>query len=247
MQRYVSKELTHLVGSKSSEDDQYSLLIDILKNGLLSPTPNDPDDKSLAVMTNEPLSSNNRYISQVVCFCDIPIDDLDIHIKKFNSPFGLSFKKTFLIEKGANPVFYIAKNSKAVDIDNHLITRLEYFDKIAYDLNSWFIEQGFRNREMQISSVTSKKFPEDVQWLINLYWDLERHVFSYMKFFDDSIYDDSKENYYMEREWRKLGSLEFKISDVYRILLPEPYAKQFREDVPEYLGQLSFVTNPHQS
>lgn len=244
IQRYVSKELTHLVGSKLSEEEQYSLLIDIIRSGLLTPTPNDPDDRAVAVMTNELLSSNRRHISQIVCFCDIPIDDLDIHIKKFNSPFGLSFKKSFLVMKGANPVFYIARNSEVEIAENDIVLRSKIFDDIANDLSSWFIQHKWAIEKKQKSSEIFDNHSND-EWITNLYWTLEKYVFSFMKFFDDSLTDDSEENYYMEREWRILGSLKFETSEIYRILLPESYAKQFREDVPEYLGQLSFVTNPH--
>jgi hypothetical protein len=47
---------------------------------------------------------------QVVCFCDIPVIDLAIHVRKY-SKFGLAFKKAFLIERGACPVFYVANES----------------------------------------------------------------------------------------------------------------------------------------
>jgi hypothetical protein len=47
---------------------------------------------------------------QVVCFCDIPDTDLAIHVRKY-SRFGLAFKKDFLIERGACPVFYVANES----------------------------------------------------------------------------------------------------------------------------------------
>ena len=51
--------------------------------------------------------------SRVVCFCDIPVTDLAIHMTKY-SRFGLSFLKPFLISKGANPVLYVANNSPAL-------------------------------------------------------------------------------------------------------------------------------------
>jgi hypothetical protein len=48
-----------------------------------------------------------------VCFCDIPVADLSLHIGKY-SAFGIAFTKRFLVKRGASPVFYIAKDS---DID----------------------------------------------------------------------------------------------------------------------------------
>jgi hypothetical protein len=67
------------------------------------------------------------------------------------------------------------------------------------------------------------------------------YVFSFLKFFDGSAIDEDPENYYMEREWRMLGSLNFRLRNVHRIILPESFAKQFREDIPEYFGQITFV------
>ena len=50
-----------------------------------------------------------------LCFCDIPIAELSIHVKKY-SCFGLSFSKQFIIGKGGKPVLYIPKQI-AVDLD----------------------------------------------------------------------------------------------------------------------------------
>jgi Putative abortive phage resistance protein AbiGi, antitoxin len=55
--------------------------------------------------------------SRVICFCDIPVTDLAIHMTKY-SRFGLSFLKPFLVRKGANPVLYVANNSQALSFDN---------------------------------------------------------------------------------------------------------------------------------
>lgn len=37
-----------------------------------------------------------------VCFSDIPIDKISLHVKKY-SKFGLGFARDFLHKKGANP------------------------------------------------------------------------------------------------------------------------------------------------
>jgi hypothetical protein len=66
-------------------------------------------------------------------------------------------------------------------------------------------------------------------------------LLAYMKFFDGKTTDEDPENFYMEREWRIYGNLEFDIADVYRVFLPREYASRFRADFPGYLGQLSFV------
>lgn len=70
---------------------------------------------------------------------------------------------------------------------------------------------------------------------------LKRYIFSFLKFFDDAKKDDDPENYYMEREWRIADNLRFKVKDVCRVILPKSHAKLFRKDVPEFIGQVSFV------
>ena len=45
----------------------------------------------------------------------------------------------------------------------------------------------------------------------------------------------------MEREWRVLGDVGFELKDVHRIFLPPSYAERFREDLPGYTGQVTFV------
>jgi Putative abortive phage resistance protein AbiGi, antitoxin len=49
------------------------------------------------------------FKANMVCFCDIPVADLALHARK-SSPFGLAFRKSLLLEKGASPVFYVASN-----------------------------------------------------------------------------------------------------------------------------------------
>jgi hypothetical protein len=68
---------------------------------------------------------------------------------------------------------------------------------------------------------------------------LLRNVFSFCKFFDSSLDDAHTEYYYMEREWRVLDTIKFKLSDVHRVILPRRYSKRFRQDVPGYKGKVT--------
>lgn len=52
--------------------------------------------------------------------------------------------------------------------------------------------------------------------------------------------DDDKDNFYMEREWRSLNNIHFEIKDIERIIIPKSFAQIFRNDIPDYLGQLTF-------
>lgn len=233
-QRYVSKELTHFVGAGISiegEDQsailsaQYDLLIKIIRDRRVSHPPHDYEDDIPADLKYDPsysykfvgsfhASSNNLIYPDIVCFCDIPIEDLGIHIQKY-SPFGLSFLKSFLIERGVNPVFYVARSSAI-----HGITRAEYYDeKIKLFLST--------------CPNSSKEYCDDIR-------DLVGDMLCFVKFFDPERSDDDKENFYMEREWRSLFNIHFKINDIERIIIPKSFAEQFRNDVPNYFGQVTF-------
>lgn len=84
-------------------------------------------------------------------------------------------------------------------------------------------------------------FKEDIEHLDYFLDFLDFYVFSFIKFFDDAKSDDDPENYYMEREWRMHGNLNFALENIHRIILPMSFAKRFREDIPDYFGQITFV------
>lgn len=111
-QRYISNELTHFVGRGLEEEAQYFLLLKILNSGWLTHPPHTPNiSGGLSVETHGKISSNNMYNPQSVCFCDIPVSDLAIHMQKY-SRFGLSFGKDFIVSKGGAPIFYIPNKIK---------------------------------------------------------------------------------------------------------------------------------------
>ncbi len=55
------------------------------------------------------------YSPDVVCFCDIPPDDLEVHVGKYGR-FGVAFAKHTLIIRGACPVFYIPRSALIRDM-----------------------------------------------------------------------------------------------------------------------------------
>jgi hypothetical protein len=79
------------------------------------------------------------------------------------------------------------------------------------------------------------------QMYVDVQFFLDYNIFSFLKVFDDSLPDEDPENFYMEREWRMLGNLRFAMDDVYRVILPQSFAKRLRKDVPTYTGQVTFV------
>ena len=52
--------------------------------------------------------------------------------------------------------------------------------------------------------------------------------FAYVKLYDVSLPDDHPDNYYMEREWRCLKNVNFSLSDIHTIYLPNrSYQERF--------------------
>ena len=116
IQRYISKELTHFVGKGLNRASQYKLLIKILKEGCLTHPPhNIHQSGNLVIRSGARISKNEMYSPQMVCFCDIPLEDLEIHVKKYSS-FGISFDKNHIIKKCGAPVYYMPIKSKVREI-----------------------------------------------------------------------------------------------------------------------------------
>jgi hypothetical protein len=234
-QRYVSHELTHFVGKGLSENQQYSLLVnDILKAGWLMHPPID-DRQPNEVLRGSPLvggthtpdvDDTEAVYWQGICFCDIPVTDLEIHMTKY-SRFGLSFLKPFLVGKGANLVLYVAKNSQALPFG---LSGTRSGDEV------WPRRRVFKGN-IELLEDYRDKFP------LTLKFFLDMLVFSFIKYFDDSTSDEDEANVYMEREWRVLGDVNFALADVHRVFMPESYAEHFRADLPNYTRQLTFSDN----
>jgi Putative abortive phage resistance protein AbiGi, antitoxin len=204
-----------------------------------------------------------------VCFCDIPVQDLEIHMKKY-SRFGLSFEKRFLISRfGASPVFYIAETARVRGtpfLVSSIKTQRELFDTLGPWLQSTlqsYIEQvetqhpatpieperygkpptvRVENGQRIIDNTGNavRLSAELSDALLMTNWVNER-LFSYLKFFDPSLPEDDVKNTYMEREWRVLGDVQFSLSDIERIIVPRPYARRLKDDFPSYYGQVTLL------
>ena len=267
LQRYISKELTHFIGrglrsEENFEQKQYLLLKKILEEGLLKGvrTP----EKGLAMTSfidpEEHFATGNMIQTWGVCFCDIPSGDLGIHIRKY-SRFGLSFLKSFLVSKGANPVFYIAQNgvifqpggnvTRSVlfkerinefsdNIERQLITSKPKEPAAARYMEEFLQENPNLELQAHDGSMSTEliEFLERIRPIANFF---SLDLLSFLKFFDTRKEDSDKENYYMEREWRIFGNLKFELDDVYRVIMPKEFAKRFRKDMPNYTGQLTLI------
>ncbi|BEQ14254.1 abortive infection system antitoxin AbiGi family protein [Desulfoferula mesophila] len=236
MQRYVSDELTHFVGRSfrheyNAHEQQFELLVRILRSGTLGKNV----DGRVAFQPDMPFSGNEAYRSNVVCFSDIPVPDLGIHMGKF-SRFGLSFRKKFLIERGANPVYYVARNSLITAPEGRAKTLAALFDEKHDQL--WAFYDAYKSG--QAAPPEGEARPGEPPDLTDLFNFLVYHFFSFVKFYEEGLPPADEKNYYMEREWRVFGNLGFEIGDVRRVIFPERFARSFRERVPDYYGEITF-------
>lgn len=251
-QRYVSNELTHFVGRGQEAEAQYQLLKEILRTGELRRDPSRPAGSPSVgwINLNNPFSHRTKYHFPGVCFCDIPVADLPVHIEKY-SPFGVAFSRSFLVNRGASPVFYIAKDSE-IDPGGNAdasirqsqvtpFTRSNFFDEMLDSFHKLSIEL------LQVASTVTdadgskaRQLAEIGNRLGQLRPYLDEYVFSYCVPFDSTLAESHKEHFYMEREWRVLGDLRFSLADVVRVIVPESFRTCFRTDFPNYSGQIEF-------
>ena len=258
MQRYVSNELTHFIGKdRSQEEERYEILIEILTSERLMHPPRDPNKShNLQINLEARISENEMFNPQMICFCDIPIDDLEIHMRKY-SRFGISFLKDYLIGKGANPVNYVTKNGSVGSEFAGYTNRGKYFDEMVkkctnliLSIENMFTPEdstpftaepspSYTDSVMDVVIPTGKVLrvsdnPTDVSHFLCF------QIFGYMKCFEALLPDDEEQNYYMEREWRVLENINFNLEEVNRVILPKSYSKRFHDDMPQYRGQITF-------
>jgi hypothetical protein len=247
VQRYVSADLTHFVGgSIKGERKRYLLLRKILRTGVLKahPMPARPDSAVhvLRKDTGLALSTNEACTGSVVCFCDIPLSDLPLHMLKY-SPFGLAFSKDFLADLGAAPVIYVPVHGRPALLPYEGYRRGRVASQaVAFD-HFWKL---FNRVEKSLPNLKSdrqiSKTAEDLRRMMQF---LEIHIISNLKFFDQRLLDEENENFYMEREWRVGRNVSFSLSEVQRIIVPWKYGRELRHDCPKFDGEIMFSDMPH--
>jgi hypothetical protein len=295
MSSYTSDHLSHFVGAKrATDEDRFNLLVDITRQGILLDGKSLRRTHKSAVSffdiqaengtverhdyfaepyfdTNLSLAlrSNEFVRPDMVCFCDIPFDPVAhfrIHTSKYNR-FGLAFLKSFLLQQGASPVFYVA-NSAPTKLElvgdggpyddfysDHTVpslfgtrSRAEFFDLLKRRLLQVVDRVGNISQRYLDSYKRGQSNPREykrrVYQSIDLPVALFPYLFGYTKFFDASLPDDHPENFYMEREWRVLGEVHFKTADITRVMLPPAYVDRFREVIPEYRGSILELPDP---
>src|ERR1019366_7648127 len=100
---------------------------------------------ALETRPSERLSENVAFRGSYVCFCDIPLGDLDLHMRKY-SRFGIAFRKEFLLKKGATPVMYVPGHGRPALLPFHPYGRgIVRSNSVAFD-EFWRRYQRLRAR-----------------------------------------------------------------------------------------------------
>lgn len=201
--------------------------------------------------------TNKLIEPEMVCFCDIPFGDLAIHRSKYGS-FGLAFEKPFLIDQGAASVMYVPVNGQIfTQLDEYVpATGKTNWQKAAKGPRSvlldgivhyhhWLHYQETFLLQSVMQNATKReeidKIVEDLRTLILYLVGVEGFLLGYVKFFDSTLSETDPNNYYMEREWRVVGKVRFKSTDVAGLIVPETFAERARQECPEVADRVITV------
>lgn len=237
---YVSPNLTHFVGrTASSEEEAYSRLLTIIRDGWLLPHnarlrgQRDENTSAFEMRPALRLSSNDRFVPEMVCFADIPDDDLRIHASKYGR-FGLALPKAFLAPKGARPVLYVPHQAKTQPLARYDDIR-EDWDELAHRF-PLEVDPKFGGRTL--SEVTARDPLEGEAPAERIADWVSHDLLAYVKFFDAGLPDDHEDNFYMEREWRSARSINFSLGDVARVYVATGFEDRIRTDEPALGGRI---------
>lgn len=248
-QRYVSPILYHFVGRSADNDDRiFEILLKILEQKVLKFDPNNNLPNSVKTFQDDALKSLGE-ISNIpaVCFCDIPFTELDIHTNKY-SRVGLGFKKDSLLKKGVRPVWYIPKDGYSTivttekvgdrfpkDLKQILGITSTIITKLWEDVDDIISEKNILSNDPEVQKCLSDLNSSHLFLLAEIAW--------FFKFYDSSLPDDDPNNYYFEREWRKVNAdLEFEHKEIEEVLLPsDEFKEQLIEKYPELANKVSIL------
>ncbi|MGF7142370.1 hypothetical protein HNQ56_000788 [Anaerotaenia torta] len=259
---YISNKLIHFVGrSLPTDKDKFELLIKIIKSGKLFANMQDPDKPVVSMSANYSGERAGELFERIdcVCFCDIPDGALNIHTRKYGK-FGIGFNKQYLASKGAHPVMYIPINYDIKEISETDLPKnpIEYFNTLSKQYPSTMqfltmVNQCYQPFTVPLETFMRSDYAPYVSLMNNdTIKDIHDNKFhqilfgqmmaftgllSYIKLFDINLSQDDEKNYYMEREWRILRSVEFSLDNIDVLYLPsKSYEKYFMDEFPDYKG-----------
>lgn len=235
-------ELLHFVGSTEPENDElnYETLLKVLSTSCISHPPHEVGWSKTRHTVNwdESLKSEKLIVPEITCYADIPPEALEIHISKYGK-FGLGLDANYLIKYGTRPVSYIPMRGD----DWAGVHGQTLLDDIEATM------KGFRKHLVDKFSGPEKGFarplgiiPKDMAEAISaLDSILMKDFLAYIKPFNSELSAEKKENYYMEREWRKYGNLMFEDNHVTKVFIEKGYENKLLDQYPQFKNILVLI------
>ncbi len=230
---YTSDEFFHFVGrpSPNDHDRNYLTLCKILNSGFVTHKPHRAEwgPQQLTYDPSCRLLDAELVVGNMVCFCDIPKHLLSIHVKKYGY-FGLSLKRTHLVKYGARPVLYFPYDPA----DIHSI----YGVKAIEDIEAVYRSASDALENIPDPLASGRNMGRPIQSADGTFHTLAGqmglHFLALLKPFDSTLTPDHPENYYMEREWRRIGNMKFDREQIGCILVPRDYVDRLCHEFPMY-------------
>jgi hypothetical protein len=244
MTDYISNELFHFVGRKAPTDHErnFEVLLKILRSKCISSKPPEVGwgTTSVTLTRGAKLEDEELAVSNITCYCDIPVDLLARHTEKYGC-FGLSFDRSLLAQYGARPVLYVPMKS-----DNwrspYGATMLRDIEAIFEGFMRHLYDENFPAPNQSTRSVGS--IPGNAQQSIQaLHGLLLKDFLAYIKPYDSELHVDDLNYFYSEREWRRIGGLMFGYDDIQAIVVRDGFEKRLREALPEFRGRVLTLTD----
>jgi hypothetical protein len=239
--RYISNELFHFVGRSHPTDHEanYQVLLKVLDSNCISHPPHTPGHSQHRLVINREKSifSEKLVAADITCFCDIPLETLGIHMQKYGM-FGVSFDRSLLIKNGARPVIYMPLQPSNPYAGWGTI----YCETMLHDTEQ--IWRGFREHVVDPVEGKSRsrslgaKPASDKEAVMAMDDIFTHHFLAFIKPFNSDLPDDHPDNFYFEREWRKLGNLPFQPREVAHVLVASDYVDRLENDRSVYSGKI---------
>jgi len=165
----------------------------------------------------------------MVCFCDIPPTSLRIHTRKYG-PFGLAIDRAHLVRYAARPVMYfpLDLNDWQSPLNHSIIRDIE----AVYRALQTQAVPSRGTRQMGSRIMTSEETLNVAKAVI------QRDLLAFLKLFNPTLAEDDPQNYYMEREWRRIGNLQFGAEHVKHVIVDDAYVDRARAMFPEYATRI---------
>lgn len=161
---------------------------------------------------------NTEFAFPMVCFCDIPEERWEGHIKSYGE-YGIGLTKEWAKLKGISPVQYVENNSSVANIWKSLIHSIKNNDDIIL-LSSFLKPYKGKNGEIYYNEREWRYFPGDEQENHDELF-LSKNEYELKKLQLNNRSDALKSHY----------ELDFEVIDIACIIVPEKEKEAFEEEL----------------